>query len=238
MATFVLVHGGGHGGWCWDFVASNLRAQGHCVHAPTLTGLGESRHEARADISLDSHVEDLLTLLWDEHLEDVILVGHSYGGMVISGAADRAANRIRRLVFLDAAIPADGECLFDISPGLQSFNDVQVVDGVRLGLWPGPALVRQLYGIADEKLASWALARLTPHPWNTFETRLALSNPEAFARIPRAIINCAATLERRPEAIRARWRDGDHVRQVEAGHDVMITDADLVTGLLLEIAGL
>ena len=141
VATFVLVHGGGHGGWCWEFVARELTAQGHRVFAPTLTGVGDKLHLGQGDLGLDTHIEDVLSLLWDEDLSDVVLVGHSYGGMVITGVADGAANRIRRLVYLDAAIPSDGEALLDISPGLNAFNDVREVGGVRLGLWPDPLIV-------------------------------------------------------------------------------------------------
>lgn len=116
MATFVLVHGGGHGGWCYQQVARRLRAAGHEVHCPTLTGLGERAHLLNADIDLDTHIQDVVALMTFEGLEDVILVGHSYGGMVLTGVADRAAERIRELVYLDAAHPRDGESLEIVAP--------------------------------------------------------------------------------------------------------------------------
>ena len=235
MATFVLVHGGGHGGWCWRPVAERLRAAGHEVHAPTLTGLGERRHLASADLTLDTHVEDVASLLFHEDLSNVILVGHSYGGMVITGAADRAPERIRRLVYLDAAIPTDGEALIDGSPGLQAFNDVKVVDGVRLGLWPD-GVIGPLYGLHDPQLAAWALPRLAPHPWATFETKLRLAHAERVARLPRAIINCSVSLARRPEETRARWSNGDFVREIDTGHDLMLTEPQQVADWLMEIA--
>ena len=238
MATFVLIHGGGHGGWCWEPVAARLAQAGHRVHAPTLTGLAERRHLAGPAITLDTHIADGLALLHGEDLSDVILVGHSYGGMVMTGMADRAGDRVRRLVYLDAAIPADGEALVDLSPGLQTFNDVRMVDGTALGLWPDAALLGQLYGIGDADLAAWVLPRLTPHPWRTFETALHLQDPARLARIPRAIVNCAATLARRPADKRDRWLAGDFVRTVDAGHDLMLTEPALVTSLLLEIAAL
>lgn len=237
MATFVLVHGGGHGGWCWKPVAERLRAAGHEVHAPTLTGLGERRHRVSADVTLDTHVEDVSSRLFHEDLSDVILVGHSYGGMVITGVADRAPDRIRRLVYLDAAIPADGEALIDGSPGLLAFNDVEVVEGVRLGLWP-ERVIGPLYGLHDPQLAAWALPRLAPHPWLTFETKLHLTSGERVARIPRAIINCSTSLARRPEQTRARWADGDFVREIDTGHDLMLTEPQQVTDWLAEIAEL
>ncbi len=237
MATFVLIHGGGHGGWCWRSVARLLRGAGHEVHAPTLTGLGERRHLIGPEVTLDTHVEDVAALLFHEDLREVILVGHSYGGMVVTGAADRAADRVGRLVYLDAAIPVDGEALIDSSPGLRAFADVELVDGVRLGLWPrnvaGP-----LYGLHDPALAEWAMPRLSPHPWRTFESKLRLDDPDRLRRIPRAIVNCAASLARRPPETLPRWSDGDFVREVEAGHDLMLTEPELVSRLLLEIAAL
>src|SRR5215469_7235356 len=101
-ATFVLVHGGSHGGWCWQRVAKRLRSAGHDVYTPTLTGLGERSHLLRPDIDLDLQIEDVVQVLKYEDLHDVILAGHSYGGMVITGVADRALDRIAWLVFLDA----------------------------------------------------------------------------------------------------------------------------------------
>ena len=108
MATYVLVHGGGHGGWCYHPVARLLEARGHTVYAPTLTGLGERSHLLSPAIDLDVHIHDVVQLLHYEDLRDVILVGHSYGGMVITGIADRATDRIGQLVYLDAANPVNG----------------------------------------------------------------------------------------------------------------------------------
>ncbi len=115
MATYVLVHGGGHGGWCYQRVARILRASGHEVYAPTLTGLGERSHLLNSDVDLHRHIEDVVAVLHYEDLRDVILVGHSYGGMVITGVADRASDRIGRLVYLDAATPRNGQSLVDVA---------------------------------------------------------------------------------------------------------------------------
>lgn len=236
MAVFVLVHGGGHGGWCWQPVARRLRAMGHEVHAPSLAGLGDRRHLLSADIDLLTHIEDIVSLLFCEDLTDVILVGHSYGGMVITGAADASARRIKRLVYLDAAMPRAGESLLDCSPGLEQFNDVRIVDGIPLGLWP-ENVIGPVYGLHGA-LAQWALPRLSAHPWRSFETKLALPNEAELRRIPRAIINCAGSLARRPAETRSRWLDGDFVRDVDCGHDLMLTEPEVVSRLLLEIAAL
>jgi pimeloyl-ACP methyl ester carboxylesterase len=235
VATYVLVHGGGHGGWCWRPLAMLLRAEGHEVYAPTLTGVADRRHLLHPGIDLQTHIEDIAALLLYEDLRQVILVGHSYGGMVITGAADRQIDRVSRLVYLDAAIPHDGEALVDVSPGLQAFRDTRTVDGVELGLWP-EAAATAIYGISDPELAKWALPRLTPHPWKTFEQALSLANPEAVAALPRAIINCTGSLSRRPPEMRQRWFDAEHVREIDTGHDLMLTEPEAVARLLLELS--
>lgn len=111
--TFVLVHGAGHGCWCYERVATILRAQGHRVFTPTLAGVGERSKEISPEINLATHVDDILSLFEREHLENVFLCGHSYGGMVITGVADRIPDRIRNLVFIDSVIPENGKCMND-----------------------------------------------------------------------------------------------------------------------------
>ena len=113
MATFVLVHGAWHGSWCWKRVRKALQARGHDVFTPTLTGLAERSHLLAPNVNLDTHIDDVVGLIKWEDLSDVVLCGHSYGGCVISGAADRVAQRIGALVYLDAFVFADGQCLLD-----------------------------------------------------------------------------------------------------------------------------
>ena len=113
MATFVLVHGGGHGGWCYQLVARRLQAKGHLVYAPSLPGMGEHTHQIHPGIDLDAHIDDVVNLLFSEDLRHAIIVGHSYGGMVITGVADRASDRVGHRVYLDAAYPQDGESLHE-----------------------------------------------------------------------------------------------------------------------------
>src|SRR5512138_645879 len=114
MPAFVLVHGAWHGAWCWSRVLPGLRAAGHTAHAVTLTGVGERAHLLSRDITLDTHVRDVVNLIVCEELDDVVLVGHSYGGLVITGAADRLLaddpTRIAHLVYVDAVVPHPGEC--------------------------------------------------------------------------------------------------------------------------------
>ena len=154
MATYVLVHGGGHGGWCYQPVARLLRSRGHEVYAPSLTGLGERAHLFAANVDLDCHITDIVNLLHSEDLHDVILVGHSYGGMVITGAADRAADRVGRIVDLDAANPVNGQSLVDVSgPIIEAVRPFgKTVDGVELVLLPAPD-AGLMYGVTDPAIS-------------------------------------------------------------------------------------
>src|SRR5689334_5875269 len=114
MATFVVAHGAWSAGWAWKKVRPLLRARGHEIFTPTYTGIGERAHLAHKDIDLDTHIRDVIGVLEYEDLRNVILVGHSYGGMVATGVADRASERIAQLVYLDAFAPRDGESLLDL----------------------------------------------------------------------------------------------------------------------------
>ena len=234
-ATFVLIHGGGHGGWCWSRVAARLRGAGHDVHTPTLTGLGERAHLLTSRVGLSTHVEDVVNLLTYEDLEEVILVGHSYGGMVLTGVADRAVERVAQIVYLDAAIPHAGESLVDTSPGLRKFAeaDARDVDGVRLVLWPGP-ITQRLYGLEGEDW-SWAEPRLTPHPYRCFEEPLPLARADAVEGLPRTIINCTSTLKVRDPNTLPRYFAGERVWEIDEPHDMMITAPELTAELLLRL---
>ena len=138
MASYVLVHGGGHGGWCYQRVARLLRSAGHEVYAPTMTGVGERAHLLSGSVDLDMHIRDIVAVVEFEDLHDIILVGHSYGGMVITGVADRIADRIGRLVYLDAANPVNGQSLVDVAgPVIEAVRPAgEIVDGVELVLLP------------------------------------------------------------------------------------------------------
>lgn len=238
MATFVLVHGGGHGGWCYQFVARLLRAEGHEVYTPSLTGLAEREHLLSPDIDLDTQITDIVKLLHFEDLRDVILVGHSYGGMVITGIADRAADRIGHLVYLDAANPVNGQSLVDVAGPLMLLARQmgRVVDGVELVLFPGNDPM-SFYGVTDPALIEWMKPKLTPHPWKCFEQKLVLHNEDALWAIPQSHIICTSTIEGRDiEALKAK-SDG-RVWDIDTGHDLMITEPDAVTGYLLKIVAL
>ncbi|BBZ41077.1 alpha/beta fold hydrolase [Mycobacterium conspicuum] len=235
-ATYVLVHGGGHGGWCYQPVARLLRSAGHEVYAPSLTGLGERAHLFAAGVDLDCHITDIVNLLHFEDLRDVILVGHSYGGMVITGAADRAPDRVGHLVYLDAATPADGETLVDQAPEMMAAARAQsrIVDGVEMCLYPTDNAVRH-YGVRDPVQFEWMKARLTPHPWKCFEQPLRLTNQAALARIPQSHLCTTKYMYWRDVEGLRRKADG-RVWDLDTGHDMMITAPDWVAEKLMQVA--
>ncbi|WP_330255237.1 alpha/beta hydrolase [Nocardia sp. NBC_00565] len=237
MATFVLVHGGGHGGWCYRPVTRLLRAAGHEVYAPTLSGLAERAHLRLADIGLDTHLQDVASLLHYEDLRDVILVGHSYGGMVITGAADLAIDRVGRLVYLDAANPVNGQSLVDVAgPIIEATRPLgEIVDGVELVLLPTED-AGLFYGVTDATDLTWMQARLTSHPWRCFEDKLDLRNEDALSALPQYHIVCTSTLTTRDPALIEDARAAGRLWAIDTGHDLMITEPQAVADALLEIA--
>ncbi len=166
----VSVHGAWAGGWQMKKVAPLLEAQGWKVYRPSLPGLGEHHHLATAAISLDDHINDIVNLILFEDLRDIVLLGHSYGGMVITGVADRIPDRIGRLVYLDAFLPVDGESLMTTpkSGGAQMDIAKMTRDGFVIPTWVQP---------------DRPLPKDVPHPAKTFSDPIRLSNPDA-ARIP------------------------------------------------------
>lgn len=239
MATYLLVHGGGGGGWVWGRLAPLLRAAGHEVWTPTLTGVGERSHLLRPETDLETHIADVLAVMFYEDLTDVILVGHSYGGMVITGVADRASERIGQLVYLDAAMPQDGESLVDLSPELMALarQDARLVNDVEVVLGPDTAATRQV-GSQDEAIVGWKARRQTPHPWISFAQPLKLTDPAALAAIPRTNINCTSTLRLRPKDKVQRALTADRVWEIDTTHDLMITEPQRVAEMLLKLADL
>ena len=134
--NFVLIHGGFHGGWCWRFVAARLRALGHQVSCPTHTGMGERRHLLRADLTLDTFAQDILAHLYEEELTEVVLVGHSFGGLSVSLVADRVPERIRHLVYLDALLIAPGQTPYGALPPEVIEQRKKSCVEYRNGFWP------------------------------------------------------------------------------------------------------
>jgi pimeloyl-ACP methyl ester carboxylesterase len=237
MATFILVHGGGHGGWCYMRVARLLREAGHHVLAPSLTGMGDRKHLLHPGVDLDTQITDIVNLMEYEDLTDVVLVGHSYGGMVITGAADRALGRVGRLVYLDAAHPQDGDSLVDLTPAMMAEAEqaMRVVDGVELVLFPDSPSIRHL-GVTDPDDYAWMVSKITPHPWKCFTQKLRLKDYAAVRRIHKTSINCSGILAVRDEESRRRALDADLLFEIDTGHDLMITEPRAVTDMLLQAA--
>jgi pimeloyl-ACP methyl ester carboxylesterase len=238
MRTYVLVHGGGHGGWCYQPVARILRSKGQEVYTPTLTGLGDREHLLSPAVDLDMHITDVVKLLHFEDLRDVILVGHSYGGMVITGVADRATDRVGHLVFLDAATPKNGQALVDVAGRLMyaARSKGRVVDGIELLLYPGTDPM-SFYGVTDPEQIEWMKPKLTPHPWKCFEQPLALHNEAAMRQIPQTHIVCTSTLATRDVPALKAASEG-RVWDVDTGHDLMISEPEATAELLLRVASL
>jgi len=237
MANFVLVHGGGHGGWCYNKVSPLLRAAGHLVHAPSLTGCGDRKHLVSADIDLDTHITDIVNLLEYEELTNIILVGHSYGGMVITGVADRATDRVGHIVYLDAAMPQNGQSLVDVAgPLMLAAREAgsKVVNGVELVLFPGTDPLNY-FGVTDPDQLAFLKPKLTPHPWKCFEQKLVLNNEAAMRKIPVSVIACTFRLD---DTVRAEYRAVSDGRfwEIDTGHDLMLSEPQKTADALLAIA--
>lgn len=234
MATLVLVHGTGHGGWCWRKVAPLLRAAGSEVYAQTLTGVGDRSHLLECGVDLDTHITDVSNLLFYEDLSDVVLVGHSYAGMVITGVAARAPERLRQLVYLDAYVPEAGESEVDLwPPEMRAEIEEGAGDGETREA-PSP----EMMGIEDPEMAAWMRERLTPHPMDTY-TQPAPAGDERSAALPRAYISCTTgplTSVFGPFVEKARAAGWD-VSEIATGHDAMLAEPEAVAETLLEVAG-
>jgi pimeloyl-ACP methyl ester carboxylesterase len=234
---FVLVHGAWHGAWCWGPVRDRLTRQGHAVFTPTLTGLGERAHLLSPAVGLETFITDVAAVLEAEELEDVVLVGHSFGGVVISGVADRVPERIRRLIYLDGLIVPSGERPFDQLPAETASARRKAAMESSGGLsLPAPA--PEMFGVEEPAEIEWLARRLTPHPLKAYEDRLELRR-ELGAGLPKTYIVCT-----RPpfpglsaSVARVRRMEGWDLREIAASHDAMVTAPDATVELLLDIAG-
>ncbi|GEO83031.1 alpha/beta fold hydrolase [Pararhodospirillum oryzae] len=231
-ASFVLVHGAWHGGWCWERVAPLLRARGHRVTTPTLTGLGERHHLLAPGITLSVFVADIVNHLIWEDLRDVILVGHSFGGAVISGVADQVPERLRQLVFLDAHLLESDETTFDRMPGPivtdRLLAAARASGGVSLPVPPARA-----FAVTDPADVAWLEARLTPHPLDTYRTAMTLQRPLG-AGLPVRYIACTDPWYRPLEVSHDRVRAyGWPMEELATGHDAMVTAPQALAECLL-----
>lgn len=234
MTTFVLVHGAWHGGWCWRDTAVHLRAMGHEVYTPTLTGLGERSHLIHPEIDADLHVRDVTGVFNWEDLSDVVLVGHSYGGVVITGVAGQVTDRIRTLVYLDAFAPEQsGVSIFaNANPARMAAFEAQIAQG-HFAVEPD---LFEAWTDDPEKQA-WLRAKCTPHPIECFRRGVTLTGREK-AITDRHYILCTRN---KPSAF---WAESERVsalpdwqmHQINTKHDAMVEAPERLTRMLLGIA--
>jgi len=237
--SMVLVHGAWGGAWVWRRVVGPLRAAGHEVHAVTLTGDGERAHLRQPDIRLRTHVDDVVGLIEAEELEQVVLVGHSYGGMVITGAADRLLardpNSIRRLVYVDAMVPLPGE-------GWGEKHSADIVAArtaaARANDFALPPPDPAEFGL-DGADREWLLRRQVPHPFGPYRDPLPFDG-ERCARVPRTFIDCNRPAYETIAAMRVRVRQipGFEVIEMSTGHFPMVSEPQALVGHLLRLASL
>jgi len=231
MATFVIAHGAWSSGWAWKKMRPLLRAAGHEIFTPSYTGLGERSHLATPEVDLETHIQDIVNVLFYEDLHDVILLGHSYGGMVATGVAVRASDRIRKVVYLDAFVPRDGQSLIDLTR--RAFNGgsgAPPADG-----WLVPPMPPSS-DASPEDLA-WVTARRGPQPRKTLEQAVRLTG--AVDGLPRVYIKC---LRINPGdvfeqfATRARSESGWQYEEIDATHSPNVTAPDKLAEILLRVA--
>lgn len=228
MTRIVLIHGAWHGGWCWGKVAPPLRAAGHDVYTPTLTGLGERSHLLSPEVGLDTHVQDIVATL------EVVMGGHSYGGMVMTAVADRAADRLAHLIDLDAFVPANGQALADLAdPTFYARLEAGARSEGEGWRVPPPPLER--WGIRDEADVGWMRPRIGAHPLKTS------SSPCCSGMWRRHCFPArSSTVRKSPRGTRLRPRAGIaggsswRYRELASGHDAMVTAPNDVAALIVE----
>ncbi|MBM3561016.1 MAG: alpha/beta hydrolase [Alphaproteobacteria bacterium] len=234
MTTYVLVHGARHGGWCWRRVAKRLRAAGYDVFTPTLTGLDERSHLLTASVNMATHVQDIANVLRWEDLHDVVLVGLSYAGLVVTGPADAEADRVATLAYLDAFVPGDGESNWslvnDLFRGL--FMDTSGEMGYSVATIPF-----SLFGIKDAADQAWVDAKCTPYPLAGFRQSLKLTG--AVDRIRDKVFILADGWDHNPFVPfhdQYKSKPGWTVHRTPHSHDAMVDGADAVADILLKSA--
>lgn len=245
MGTFVLIAGAWHGGWCWKRVRPLLRKAGHDVFTPTLTGMGDRVHLASPEIDFETHVWDIVNVLEYEDLTDVYLIGHSYGELVTGTVAHRVPERIAHLIYLDALITEDGKTFEQIyeNHGRRDFvrRVREIVEREGEGWYrPAPSPDSRYLRVTDPDDMAWMAEKLTPLPMGVSKTAMHLGNPAA-EQIPRTFISCVPY----PPApgglipIVAEHVKQDptwNFRELHAGHDAMISDPEILSTVLLDIA--
>ncbi|WP_199432002.1 alpha/beta hydrolase [Qaidamihabitans albus] len=233
MSTFVLLHGAWHGGWAWQRVIPALRAAGHEVYAPTLTGVSDRAHLLSPSVGLSTHAQDVVALVEAHDLGDVVLVGHSYAGQVVTAVADRIPGRLGRRVYLDAFVGDDGDAAIDLLPAKVAGHYRESVAGPGFG-WLIPVRSLSVLGVSEQADLDWLGPRLTPHPWLTYTEPLRLSG--AGDAVPATFVECTDWMRVfRPHAEKAAAR-GWPVHHLATGHEAMVTAPKELADVLLTVA--
>ena len=237
MATFVLVHGAMHGGWCWRDVRRHLAMQGHDVYTPTLTGQGDRRRLLARDVGVATHVSDITDVLWFEDLHDVHLVLHSYAGVHAGPIADVCHDRLRSITYLAAFVTRPGECLLDIEPPETAVRYRQLAadsgDGWRL---PATGAFLEQWGVTDSAPAAWVEPRLTDFPLRC-QTDPTEFDPETLAALPTSYVrHTSPPLASLDQSFQRAVDAGFPTYEVPCGHDTMIAAPELTARVLLTIA--
>jgi pimeloyl-ACP methyl ester carboxylesterase len=230
--TYVLVHGAWHGGWCWCRVVPLLRRAGHEVLTPSLTGLGDRAHLSRPEINLDTHIQDILMLIDMEDLDDIVLVGHSYAGMVITGVADRTPSKIRRLVYLDAFLPKNGKAQIDYIPAYRVTPMKK--EGEETGM-VNP-LPLSLFGVTKPEDVAWVSRHIVKQPYQTMAQPIKLTNEAAISRLLKTYVYCSSPATGSFDQFAAKLRNDPTWQffEMKTGHDVMIIDPEGLARVLLQ----
>ena len=229
MSIFVLVHGAWHGGWCWERVADRLKARGHRVFAPTMTGLAERAAEMSRSIDLDTHVADIVGVIERENLRDIVLVGHSYGGWVISGVAEKAGPRIASLVYLDAFVPEDGQRGLDLQPPELREQTLKLLQDGAVSRPPPSA---EWFGVNPADRA-WVDRMTTPQPIGIGLQPIRLSGARERIR-KKSYIRATGTANPAFDKVHAalKGKSGWTSYEVPCGHDVMVDMPDKLVEIL------
>src|SRR5262245_1945727 len=235
MATFVLVHGAWYGSWCWKRVRKVLEAAGHDVFTPTLTGVGERSHLLSREVNLETHIQDVMNLIKWEELTDIVLCGHSFGGCVVSGVADRMPDRIRSLVFLDAFVPEDGDNQLQHLPPALAERILEGAKTVGDG-WKVPPIPAAVFNVNPVDRA-WVDRQCTVHPLAAMDQHLRLTGGrEKIANISFILATGWDGPSPFPpfyeKAKTKHWK----TRTVPCGHDVMLDLPDELATMLVEAA--
>jgi pimeloyl-ACP methyl ester carboxylesterase len=242
MSHFLLVHGAWHGAWCWQRVLPGLIQAGHRAHAVTLTGVGERAHLLHPDIDLETHIEDVMAAMDAEELVDVVLVVHSYAGMLGTAVADRRPERLRHLVYLDAVLPKPGESWSSTHASATRLARIEAAQTDPMNSFPAPDPA--VFGLSGADHA-WVQRRQTRHPGKPY-THMLDFDALRVASVSRTFINCTEPPLGTIEASRLRmtdskfwdgaWLPGSNVIEMKTGHDPMISDPNGLLKLLLDLA--